>query len=263
MKHPATTSSSHAGTVVLMLLLVLCLFLIAEDSFGADVESTPDDGKIEVVYPVDRLVPYRERRTEWAATFSIQVEQIYPDKYVSQADGYSYQDFFGESTLNITQGQVGAKYNFGLGSVGASLLLGAGSVQDGRIANVIGVEGTDTELQVTKMGGSFNFTMDALFEEPYLAPYVEFQVFKIDWLETAKGFESIEGSTQVSTGLSAGVLIQLNWLDPATAFEAQNTSGLQNTYLDIFVSQYNGSSSDSDPNFQTDVNYGAGLKFEF
>jgi hypothetical protein len=271
MKHPSTNSSSYAGTVVLTLLLVFCLILFAENSFGADTEDVPQDGKIEVVYPADRLVPYRERRSDWGFTFGIQYEQIFPSSYKSQIDEFSYEEMFGTTSVDMIQGQLGVKYNFGLGSIGASAVLGAGSNYSREVMNHLDDPNTpavekpeaDAKLQVTKIGAAITFVMDALFAEPYIAPYIEGQVFQLDWMESALGVDSVSGQTQMSTGIGAGLLIQLNWLDPAAAFEAQNTSGLQNTYLDLYVSQYNGSSSSEDPNFQTDVNYGAGLRLEF
>jgi len=253
---------SHLGSIVLGVLLVFCLLLLAEQTFAAPLEDTPDDGTVEIVYPSERLAPYRERRGNWGAVFGIQVDQIFPDKYRSRIDDVNYETLFGSSPINLIQGQVGAKYNFSLGSVGANLLLGAGEVQDGRIGNEYGTD-DDANLQLTKIGASANFIMDALFDEPYIAPYIEGQIFKMAWLESSQNTDSIAGTTEISSAFTVGVLIQLNWLDPASAFTAQETSGLQNTYLDVFVSQYNSSGADTDPNFETATNYGGGLRFEF
>jgi hypothetical protein len=254
---------SHLGTLVLSILLLFCLFLMAENSFAADqLPDGPSDGKIEIEYPADRLVPYRERRSTWGFNFGLQVDQMLPDQYRSPIDDESYTNLFGSSTLNLTQGQLGVKYNFSLGSLGANLVLAAGEIQDSRIGNDVHID-TDADLQLTKMGLSFSYVMDNLFPEPYVAPYIEGQMFKMDWLEKTKQGVSKSGVTGISTALTIGVLIQLNWIDSDGAFLAQESSGLQNTYLDLFVSQYNSSGDASDPNFQTDYNYGGGLRFEF
>jgi len=248
--------------LVLSILLLFCLFLMAEDSFAEALPDTPSDGKIEIDYPADRLMPYRNRRSTWGVNFGIQMDQMLPDSYRSPIDDEPYKNLFGSSTINLVQGQVGMKYNFSLGSLGANLLLAAGEVQDNRIGNDTQTD-TDADLQLTKMGLSFSYVMDNLFPEPYVAPYIEGQVFKMDWLEKSKGGPSKSGVTGVSSALTIGVLIQLNWLDSDGAFLAQESSGLQNTYLDLFVSQYNSSGEGGDPNFQTDFNYGGGLRFEF
>ncbi len=272
MQQNATASTaSYSGTIVLTLLLLFCLFLIAEDSFGADAESTPDDGKIEVVYPANRLMPYRERRGDWGVNFGLQYEALFPTRYRSKIDDSPYDHMFGDNPVDMIQGQLGLKYNFALGSIAASALLAAGSIYDRQIMNYLDDPNTpaverpeaDAKLQLTKMGASFTYIMDTLFPEPYIAPYIEGQIFKMDWMESALDEETKSGTTDFLTAVSAGVLIQLNWLDPASAFEAQNGSGLQNTYLDLFISQYNGSGSGDDPNFETDMNYGAGLRLEF
>ncbi len=261
MQKASHTILSHLGSIVLTLLLAFCLLLIAQQSFAEDRPPT-EDGTIEVVYPPDRLVPYRERRGNWSAIVGIQMDQIFPNKFRSQIDEHSYEDLFGTSPINLIQGQVGMKYNFGLGAIGAAAILGAGQVSDGRIGKVYGTD-DDADLQVTKYGAAFSFVMDNIFPEPYIAPYVELQTYVMDWQESSKNLDSLKGQTSLSTALVAGVLIQLNWLDSKSALEAQESSGLQNTFLDVFISQYNSSTGDNEPDFQTDVNYGAGLRFEF
>jgi hypothetical protein len=267
MQKPSPSVASHLGSFVLSILLVLCIFLMAVQSFAAtspELEEGFKDGKIEVVYPADRLVPYRERRSNWGFTFGIQNEEMYPGSFKSQYDEFDYESMFGSSPIYLTQGQIGIKYNFSLGSIGASAVLGAGSVYDTRIRyQYAGTPDIDSELQLTKMGAAFTYTMDALFGEPYVAPYIEAQVFQLQWQESSKGLESKKGTTNFATALTVGALFQLNWLDEASAFEAQKSSGLENTYLDLFFTQYQASTGSGDPNFETDFNFGAGLRFEF
>lgn len=266
MQNPSKKTASHLGSLVLTVLLAFSILLIAIDTFAAvsDTEALPNDGKIEVVYPADRLVPYRERRSTWGATFAIQNEQMYPSNFISQYDGFTYEKMFGQSPINITQGQVGVKYNFGAGALTAGLLFGAGSVYDTIIRyEYTPVQDIDSELELTKMGASFSYMLDTLFAEPYIVPYIEGQIVRFDWQESTVGLEAKSGTTDFSTVFTVGALVQLNWLDPASSLEAQKSSGLENTYLDVFASQYQASSGTGDPNFETDFNFGAGLRFEF
>lgn len=266
MQNPSKKTASHLGSLVLTMLLALSVFLIAIETFAAvsDTEALPDDGKIEVVYPADRLVPYRERRSTWGATFGIQNEQMYPGNFTSQYDGFAYEKMFGQTPINIIQGHAGVKYNFGAGALAAGLLLGAGSVYDTIIRyEYTPVQDIDSELEITKMGASFSYLLDTLFAEPYVVPYIEGQIVQLNWQESTVDLEAKSGTTDFSTVFTVGALIQLNWLDPASSLEANKNSGLENTYLDLFVSQYQASSGEDDPNFETDFNFGAGLRFEF
>lgn len=253
-------NSGSLGSLVLAVLLVFCLILIANDSFAAvDSEDVPQDGKIEIVYPAVRTAPYRERRGAWSTIFALNVDQVLPDKFRSQVNNESYQDLFGSTPVRLVQAEIGMKYNFPLGSLGAALLYGGGAVEDGHGL----ASGATDELELTKKGAAFSFVMDNLFPEPYVAPYIEAQAYNFDWRESRTTQEKKTGSTAFGSALTFGALFQLNWLDSASALQAQDTIGLNNTYLDIFVSQYNSSESESDPNFQTDLNYGAGVRLEF
>ena len=247
MKRPPDSASSHIGSLVLSILLAFCIFLLAVQSFAAvpDIEDLPKDGKIEVVYPADRLIPYRERRSTWGLTFAVQNEQMYPGSFHSQFDGFGYDKMFGSSPINITQGELGAKYNFSAGSLSAGVVAGEGSVYDTIIRYQYDVATTgpevrpdiDSELKLTKKGLFFSYMMDALFPEPYVVPYIEGQIIQFDWKENTVGSEGKSGSTEFSTAFTLGALIQLNALDPMSAFEAQKSSGFENLYFDIFVSQ--------------------------
>lgn len=255
------------SSFVLTVLLVFCLLLIAHETFAQiDNEGTPTDGKIEIIYPAEALAPYKERRSNWSTTFQIGVDMISPTSFRSRVPGdsnnRSYEDLFGSYTLDLIQAQLGLKYNFGLGSIGVAGLIGYGSI-DGKEDSIV------HELSLMKKGGSASFIMDNLFSEPYLAPYVEGQFFTFDYEETQyvpgseSNIHSSSAGTDMTTALVVGVLIQLNKLDPSAALAAQQSMGLNNVFADLFVSQYNTSASEDDPNFETGVNFGAGMRMEF
>ena len=253
--------ASIAGNIVLTLLLFFSLLLMARQGFAQELGFS--DGKVDVVYPAEKSAPYKLRRGAWSNVLGFNFESITPDKYISPLetltpDGTnSYKSLFGTSPIQMFNLELGRKYNFALGSLGLSAVAGGGGVIDGRSAD-------NRRLALVKKGVSANLTLDTLFNEPYVAPYASVHVFSFDWSETAEiSQERKSGSTAVTTGLVAGALIQLNWIDGDGALAAQDSFGLENTYLDLFVSQYNTSDSKKDPNFKTGTNYGAGLKMEF
>ncbi|MEZ0390810.1 MAG: hypothetical protein ACAH59_01250 [Pseudobdellovibrionaceae bacterium] len=262
------SNSGYLSSLVLTVLLVFCLFLLARESFAAeevDVEDVPKDGKIEIVYPAEQTAAYKERRGPWSPFFSIGVDQVLPESFRSKLTDDNYETLFGNSPVPMFQAELGTKYNFGLGSIGLFLIYGHGVVEDGRSG---GETKTVHELTLDKFGGGAVYIMDNLFSEPYVAPYIEGQLLKFGWEEkrhipNGEVEGTTEGETDMSSALVAGLLFQLNWLDPGSAIAAQNSSGLDNAYLDLFVSQYNTSESENDPNFQTGTNFGAGLRLEF
>jgi hypothetical protein len=250
--------SEALGSVVLAVLLAFCLLLFARESLADESGLVPKDGKVEIVYPVEKTASYRERRRNWSTIFAINVDQILPDKFRSQVNDDSYQDMFGDSTIDLIQAELGMKYNFPLGAIGAGLIVGTGQISDSH-----GLQDVQDHLSLFKKGATLSFVMDNLFPEPYIAPYVEGQIYSFDWKEKRTTGESKSGSTEFGSAITIGMLIQLNWLDKDSALQAQDSIGLENAYLDLFVTQYNTSEDEKDPNFQTGMNYGAGIRLEF
>jgi len=209
-------------------------------------------GKIEIQYEAEALAPYRQRRGKWSTILGLNASMLEPKKYFSQIDGLSFGDIFGsDKPISLGQLQLGTQYNFSLGSIGVSAEAGFGQVINGRMLTII------------KKGISATYTMNNLWPEPYIAPYLSGEIFSFDYKEDEGSAGTNSGSTAPGTSFTVGVLFQLNWLDPNSALDARNSSGLNNIFLDVFASQYNTSSSSTDPNFESDLNWGAGLKFEF
>jgi hypothetical protein len=244
------------NSVVLALLLCLCVLLLARESLAEDSEPESTDGKVEIIYPAQSTLPYRDRRGAWSGIFAINVEQIFPGKFRSKISNDSYETLFGETPVPVAQVEAGAQANFGIGSLGASLVYGYGGVKDAR-------SGSDRVLNLTKQGLTLNLTLNTLFSEPYVAPYLQTQFTMFGWEESSFGQPDKSGTTALSTAITVGLLFQLNELDPDSTLQARNNSGINNTFLDVYLSQYNTSESESDPNFESSMNLGAGLRLEF
>jgi hypothetical protein len=52
-------------------------------------------------------------------------------------------------------------------------------------------------------------------------------------------------------------------LDQDTAKESTFSTGLENTFIDLYITQYAKTESEDDPNTETDLGYGAGIRLEF
>lgn len=246
----------RVALVTVGLVLLSCLAHADMDSGDEMFEEVVNpNGKIEVQYEAESLAPYKKRRQTWAPVFGVNAGMILPTKYFSEIDGSSYSDMFGSKSIPLIQLQLGGQYNFALGSLGIMLEGGYGQVSGSGI-------GEDRTLTLTKKAASLTYTMNMLWNEPYFAPYVSAELLNFDYREEGTTL-SASGSTSFTTAFTIGALIQLNWIDPDSALEARNSSGLNNIFLDVFATQYNTSNSTTDANFQSDLNWGAGLKMEF
>lgn len=254
-------TASHLGNIVLTILLAFVLVMFAQETFAADSEEQIQDGKVEVIYPIENTAPYRDRKENRSIIFGFSNEKPVFKNFRSRIDDLTYDEIYKSNSVDFFQGELGLKYNFGVGGLGASLMYGYGEVDRSN-------NGFNSTLTVAKKGAKLTYTMDTLFKEPYVAPYATVQLLNWDWTEklvdtTTDARETKSGSTQWTTGFQGGFLIQLNWMDPDSALTAQNSSGMNNAFLDIFVSQYAATTGSEDPNFLTDMTYGGGLKLEF
>lgn len=248
---------------VLRTIAIIALALPAIAATEGSNINSGDDGLIEVHYNPNYLAPYKERRPKWAGLFGISLDQMTPKNYRSRIDNISYDTMFGaDSSANMVELSGGVKYNFFLGSISSEAFYSMGQVSGTVNDNTLLINGETRTLELKKYGLKFSYIMDNLFNEPYVAPYVSGKFFGFDYLETRPG-EEVSGQTAFSTGYTLGALFSLNWLDPESAFIAAKNSGLQNTYVDVFISQLNTSDSEEDPQLETDFNYGVGLRVEF
>lgn len=243
--------------------MVLIISLICSSVSVADNYKTVDDnfseqqGLIEIEYSPEITYPYNERRGSWSTIIALNQENFYPDK-LRTSDGTTYSQIFGKSDIKMMQAEIGVKYNFFLGSLYASIIGSTGKV----------IEPTDSNqatLSIVKRSGSVGLILDNFFKEPYVAPYASIQAlnFQYNYNDPITSF-SASDTTGITTAVTAGVLLQLNAIDLTNAAETANHEwGLDNTYLDIFISQYGSTATKESPDFQTSFNYGAGIKLEF
>ncbi|MNL47867.1 hypothetical protein D3C87_1706770 [compost metagenome] len=104
--------------------------------------------------------------------------------------------------------------------------------------------------------------MDMLLDEPYAAPYVAYSMWKMGISEESPN-DKFNATTQIGYSYSVGVLLQLDWIDYEVAKTATFNYGLENTFIDVYATQYAKTQAADDPNTSTDFTYGAGLRMEF
>lgn len=257
-------------------LLRACLIL-AVTNFGAfafaqDYSEPLEGDEIIVESKQDLTDSYKNRRKDFGALFSINYERYYPEEHVSVIQNKSYEEISDGEPIPVIGAEIGVKYNFALGSMAALFGYGMGTYSNEN-QNLNGVN-----IKITKL--DLNLAFDNLTSEPWIVPYVQGGVHQLEWEE-----DSNTGSNNIVETLIAkpnahykvGVLFQLNWIenwiDPSTTAEGLRSSGLENTYLDVFYSGYSAyaepdplvgalGSDDGEANLSSS-GLGMGLKLEF
>jgi hypothetical protein len=232
------------------LTIIFFLFALTQtrSAFGAGSNET----FVEVQTGQDVLAPYSERRDPNGIMIGLDYEAIIFKSFVSTYDGSTYDILFGSGVIPLVHLSLDYKRNFVLGSIALGFDYGAGTVS--------GASGSS--LEVTKYGGSVKYIADNLSKEPIVAPYVGLNIWKIKTVDDAITTQ-ITQTTDVGFNYTVGVLLQLNWIDLHTSRMAAINYGLENTYLNLYATQYLNTASDTDIKTETDMTFGAGVKLEF
>lgn len=118
-------------------------------------------------------------------------------------------------------------------------------------------------MKIERVTAKGMLILDAFMDEPYFAPYGAFGMYQMGIDETAANAEAaLSGQTGLGTILTAGLLVQMNWLEDDVSRSSWLDTGIENTYIDLYVNQY-GKAGPDDPNLSTGMNWGAGLRLEF
>jgi hypothetical protein len=212
---------------------------------------------VEVELPRDTLLPYMQRRDNHGFYFGIDYEGVDLRNYVSVLDNtnQSYRDIYGENTVALIRLSFDYKYNTAIGSFAAGVDYGMGSLEGTKT-------GTTHTLNLARYGIGFKWTLDTLWDEPYVAPYAGINIWEMSIKESTTT-DSFEMTTGYGYNYTLGFLFQLDWIDYDAAKSSTFNWGLENTFLDLYTTQYAKTASNTDPNTETDFIYGAGLRMEF
>lgn len=224
-------------------------------------------GEVIVEQQINNLLPYKQRRTPYGVLFSVNYEQFKPVDYFSFIQKANYDKVTDSKSIPLMGIELGFKYNFSLGAVAAIAGYSTGKIDNGSLLE-------EMSASITKF--DLNFTLDGIMNEPYIAPYIQVGLHSIDWTErSVDGVKVLEENftTHYNLHYKAGLSFQLNWIensiDPQSTEEARISSGLDNTYLDVFYSVYNEPDTvalkegdEGEANLNSEQ-FGVGLKLEF
>ncbi|KHD87302.1 MAG: hypothetical protein OM95_15285 [Bdellovibrio sp. ArHS] len=232
---------------VCFILTIICgSWVLAQEESATLVE-------VEVVQ--DNLAPYKDRRETHGMYIGVDYEGLDLKNYISTLDNLGYADLFGSDPIPLIRFNIDYKYNFALGAVALGVDYGMGKIEDNR-------SGTDRSLEVTKYGVGIKYVIDNIMPEPYLAPYLGLNIWQMSLAESSPT-DSFSATTQMGYNYTLGVLLQLDWLDYDTAKQTTFNWGMENTFIDLYATQYAATSAADDPDTTTDFLYGAGLRIEF
>lgn len=225
-------------------LVIVIIFLNFANTYA---EEPP---LVEVVSPKNYFDSYKNRRSWHGFVFNIHLKNYEPKQFTSAIDGQSYADVFG-SPLQMTDFGLGYKLNFFMGSVNFGATYSVGRNSSGEYT-----------LAIDQILYSAQYSLDTITDEPYVVPYIKYAIQR-STVKESNTSTTKSSSTNNAPVISAGLLIQLNSLDESTALNSRKAIGLENTFLDIFASQYSKSSLETDPDLSSSLALGAGLSFEF
>lgn len=245
------------------------VFLISTVSFAQDYSDPVSEGEVVVEKSTDLTQSYRDRRNRFGMLFSVNYEKFSPNNYTSLIQNKTFSVMSGGDSIPLVGAELGVKFNFSLGS-----LAGLVGYSAGNYANVLNSV-DKISAKITK--ATLNFALDNLMSEPWIVPYGQVGANQFDWLESSRDASNISKEetfiTSWNLNYKLGLLFQLDFIEGAidsnTHTNGLRTSGLQNTFLDIFYTSYaqpnvvaaaNGATGEA--NLQSD-NFGVGLKLEF
>lgn len=220
---------------------------------------------------------YKQRRGKHGVLFSVNYEKFYPVDYYSMYRDAYIEDFLGDSeSMDLLGAELGYKYNFKLGSLSLLANFATGSKSNSAY-NGDNTTARERNLSVTRYGLSINYAADNVMQEPWIVPYGQVGLHQFHVIEDDLNQESAEErTTQISFNYKIGLLFQLNWIekaiDPNTQIDGLRSSGLQNTFIDLYAMTHMASSevydsssptSEGDPDMSTGMEIGIGLKMEF
>jgi hypothetical protein len=205
------------------------------------------------------LVPYKIRRPRWGHYFSVGYSLYEPKNYQTDyldATQGSFAELYGTPQTPFLEFSYTYKWNVSIGSIGgeAAYAFYQNDTQDELLGDAA------LELQNIRVG--FRWTLDTLWDEPRIAPYVVGGGYTVIYSETQANL-ALDGTTMIAPYYAVGVLLQLGWLDKQAAVDAYTESGIENTYLFVEGRQYMASSQVNDPDFSTGLDVGGGLSIEF
>lgn len=227
-------------------------------------------GEVAVEQTEDVSTSYKQRRAKHGALFSVNLERFYPLDYRSLFGDALVEEMIGSDTIDLVGVDLGYKRNLGPMSISILANVASGSI-------VGAYSGSDRTITMSKYGLSGNIALDGIMQEPIIVPYVQGGAHQFNVSEERSDTRLTQSATTgISMNFKFGVLFQLDWIeasiDKSSKQDRLQSSGLENTYIDIYMSNHMASSDAidptvsgavGDPNLESSGQLGLGLKMEF
>lgn len=222
----------------------------------APLDSSP--ALVEVRRAEDPFKSYLERRARHGLLFSVSTTETLMENMTTfeGTEEIPYDELYTSDTVPFAEIFIGYKFNF---PTFASLHIDVGY---GHMETESAVSGSKRKISISKPEVRAGLILDGLFSEPYVAPYFNGTAWKMSITES-NSIDSQSYETDIGFSYTFGLLFQLNWIDPQPAYKIRSGYNVQNTYLDVFVTQLMETQGEDDPDTSTEASYGVGLRLEF
>lgn len=203
---------------------------------------------------VYELMPYKERRSDWSQIFSLGVSFFNLPDYQSSFLNQNFKDIYG-SGHQLIEFLYLRKKNYSFFSIGMEIGLGFLS------ANSVQGVSDETSIQLIPIRLGARVLLDGLYNEPYIVPFIMGGGYVMQYEEKLASAKA-DGNASVAAYYGGGIAFQLDSLDSRADRVGFEEYGLENSYLYVEAKQFMISSGESDPDFSTDLFWGAGIAIE-
>ena len=178
------------------------------------------------------MIPYKQRCNKWGVTVGFSSGRYAPENYET--------NFTNDNTPKVYEGQDMVEFHLNI-KRNLSWRVSWGMFGVASYSDTGNDEHIPSELNLTSIRLGLQYTIDHLFDEPFVAPYLSGGIYTAFYKEELDGEDnlSFSGNTSPSFYGAAGLLIQLDWLDARSAVESYQEIGLENTFL-FLEAQYSG-----------------------
>ena len=198
------------------------------------------------------MVPYKLRRTKWGVTTGLSHGRYVPQNYEPNFVRRNFTKVYENQSL--MEFHLNIKRHFDVGSLG--MTFGVGTYSGDGNKDIVA-----STLSLTPLRLGAQYTMDHLFDEPIVAPYISGGLYTVFYKEELED-KVFGGNTQASFYATAGVLMQLDWMDARAAIDAYREADIENTFLFLEARYFMKSQGNKDPNLST-FHTNLGIKIEF
>ena len=263
---------THLRTSILGMALIISVasFAHAEESKDAakedEVIETPKGmvrvEQTDLVPPKPpehdfNLKDYKDRRNKWGGQlgfgFNFYDPGNYQPQYVAQSYSQVYPDIASTPLLEL-QGVV--KRNFDFGSIGIEF--GVGGYSNNSTSSAL----VQSTLSLTQYRIGVIYIDEMMMQKRYIAPYISAGAYIMQFDES-QASDDFVGNTQAAPYITVGAQFSMDWIEPAAARLAYEDADVQSTYLFVEIRKYFASFNSTDPDFESGIAPGLGMRIEF